>query len=110
MLRRKRLCSSTSRGEADRISAVFLVPICAIAVGGAQQRLPRRITCVDRAVAALIENQDGEGVAVSRLHSRRSDRHTRHRQPDCLWPLFQEAFDLGGWNMSLYRVAVHYRR
>jgi hypothetical protein len=26
----------------------------------------------------------GTGFAMSRLHSRRSDRHTRHRQPDCL--------------------------
>src|SRR5579863_6547081 len=71
------------------------------------QRLPRWITGVYGGVATFIENEDGIGIAMGRLHSGRSNRHTRHRQSDHLRPLTQEAFDLRGRNMSLYCVAIH---
>src|SRR5579859_1327390 len=73
------------------------------------QRLPRLITGVYGGVTTFIENENGIGIAMGCLHSRRSNRHTRHRQSDRLRPLTQEAFDLRRRNMSLYCVAIHDR-
>ena len=73
------------------------------------QRLPRWITRVHGGLAAFIENENGIGIAMGRLHSGRSNRHARHRQSDRLRPLTQEALNLRGRNMSFYRVAINDR-